>query len=75
MLTAYDYNQAMLADYANIDCILVGDSCANVIMGLKNTNGITMNQMIHHCQSVARGVNHAYLIADMPFGTYLSKDG
>ena len=70
-----DSSQALLADYAQIDTVLVGDSCANVMMGLKNTNQITLDAIIHHTQSVSRSLNRAYLIADMPFGTYLTTNG
>eukprot|EP01084_Bolivina_argentea_P086023 155497_1 len=74
MITCYDTSQAVLADLANIDTVLVGDSCANVMMGLKNTNQITLDAIIHHTQSVARGINRAYVIGDMPFGTYLTTN-
>ena len=75
MITCYDTSQAILADKANIDTVLVGDSCANVMMGLKNTNQITLNAIIHHTKAVEKGINRAYLIADMPFGTYLTTNG
>eukprot|EP01083_Nonionella_stella_P262470 892481_1 len=74
MITCYDASQALLADSANIDTVLVGDSCANVMMGLHNTNQITMDAMIHHTQSVVRGITRAYVIADMPFATYLTPN-
>ena len=76
MITCYDTSQAVLADISCIDTVLVGDSCANVMMGLKNTNQISIDAIIHHTQSVSRGLNRAYLIADMPFGSYLTvSDG
>ena len=74
MITAYDYNQAVLADSANIDTILVGDSCANVMMGLQNTNQITLDAIIHHSKAVTRGAKRSYVIGDMPFGSYLTTD-
>eukprot|EP00484_Ammonia_sp_Unknown_P019122 CAMPEP_0197032334 /NCGR_PEP_ID=MMETSP1384-20130603/11037_1 /TAXON_ID=29189 /ORGANISM="Ammonia sp." /LENGTH=649 /DNA_ID=CAMNT_0042461977 /DNA_START=348 /DNA_END=2297 /DNA_ORIENTATION=+ len=72
MITCYDTSQALLADLANIDTVLVGDSCANVMMGLPNTNQITLDAIIHHTRAVSRGLQRAYLIGDMPFGTYLT---
>lgn len=70
MLTAYDYTMARLIDRAGVDMILVGDSAANVMAGHKTTLPITLDQMIYHGASVARGVEHAMVIVDMPFGTY-----
>merc|ERR1719242_1353007 len=74
MMTCYDASQAALADLAQIDTVLVGDSCANVMMGLKNTNQITMDAMVHHIECVSRGLHRGYLIGDMPFGSYLTPE-
>lgn len=75
MLTAYDFTTASVLDAAGIDCILVGDSAANVMAGYDTTIPITLSQMIYHASSVARGVKHALVICDMPFGSYqLSRD-
>lgn len=70
MLTAYDFSMATLIDEAGIDVILVGDSAANVMAGHETTLPITLDQMIYHTQCVSRGVKHALLVADLPFGTY-----
>ncbi len=70
MLTAYDYTMAKLIDMAGIDMILVGDSASNVMAGHKTTLPITIEQMIYHASSVVRAVNHAYVVVDMPFGSY-----
>ncbi|MCK5054529.1 MAG: 3-methyl-2-oxobutanoate hydroxymethyltransferase, partial [Anaerolineales bacterium] len=67
MLTAYDYGTAAVIDRAQIDSILVGDSLGMVVLGYENTLPVTMDDMIHHCKAVSRGVNYALLIGDMPF--------
>ncbi len=70
MLTGYDYSFARLLDKAGIDVILVGDSASNVMAGYKTTLPITLDQMIYHGCSVVRGIKRAFVVVDMPFGTY-----
>src|ERR1700691_6272732 len=69
-LTAYDYATARLVDDAGIEMILVGDSLAQTILGYENTLSVTMDEMLHHLKAVRRGVKHALLLADMPYGSY-----
>jgi 3-methyl-2-oxobutanoate hydroxymethyltransferase len=69
-LTAYDYATARLVDEAGIEMILVGDSLAQAILGYENTLSVTMDEMLHHVKAVRRGVKHALLLADMPYGSY-----
>ena len=69
-LTAYDYTTASIIDAGGVDTILVGDSASNVADGNMTTLPITIDQMIYHARSVARAVNHALVICDMPFGSY-----
>jgi len=69
-LTAYDYATARLVDEAAIDVILVGDSLAQTMLGYENTLTVTVDEMLHHMRAVRRGVKHAFLIADMPFGSF-----
>jgi 3-methyl-2-oxobutanoate hydroxymethyltransferase len=69
-LTAYDYITARILDEVGIDIVLVGDSAANVFAGEKTTLPITMEEMLYHTRVVARGVNNALVIADMPFLSY-----
>jgi 3-methyl-2-oxobutanoate hydroxymethyltransferase len=69
-LTAYDYPAARLLDEAGIDIVLVGDSLAMTVLGCENTLSVTVDEMLHHVRAVRRGVKHALLIADMPFGSY-----
>ena len=70
MLTAYDYLMATQMDECGIDVILVGDSVANVLLGYKSTIPVTMEEMIHHCKAVSRGVKRAMVVGDMPFMSY-----
>ncbi len=69
-LTAYDYATARLVDEAGIEIILVGDSLAQAMLGYENTLSVTMDEMMHHVKAVRRGVKHALLLADMPYGSY-----
>jgi len=69
-LTAYDYSAARLVDEAGIDMVLVGDSLAQTMLGYENTLSVTMDEMLHHVKAVRRGVKHALLVADMPYGSY-----
>ena len=69
-LTAYDFLTARVLDESGIDVILVGDSAANVFAGYKTTLPLTMEEMLYHTRSVARGVKHALLVSDMPFLSY-----
>ncbi len=70
MLTAYDYSLAKIVDEAGIDMILVGDSASNVMAGHETTLPITLDQMIYHAQSVVRAVKKAFVVVDLPFGSY-----
>lgn len=70
MLTAYDYSMAKIVDAAGIDIILVGDSASNVMAGHETTLPITMDQMIYHASSVVRAVKRAFIVVDIPFGSY-----
>jgi 3-methyl-2-oxobutanoate hydroxymethyltransferase len=70
MLTAYDYPLALLIDRAGIDMILVGDSVANVVLGLESTTQVGMHEMIHHAKAVRRAVKYSLVIGDMPYESY-----
>lgn len=69
MLTAYDYSMAKIIDLAGIDCVLVGDSASNTMVGNTTTLPMTLDQMIYHARSVVNGVKRALVLVDMPFGT------
>jgi len=70
MVSTYDYLSAKLCDEAGIDSILVGDSLGMVFKGEENTLGVTLEEMIYHTKAVRRGAKRAFVIADMPFGSY-----
>ena len=70
LVTAYDYPQARIADGADVDCILVGDSLGMTTLGYKTTIPVTMDDMIRHSEAVARGAKKAFLIGDMPYMSY-----
>jgi 3-methyl-2-oxobutanoate hydroxymethyltransferase len=70
VVTAYDVAFARLAERAGIDVVLVGDSLGMVMQGLPNTLPVTLDEMIYHCRMVARGVERAHVVADMPFLSY-----
>lgn len=69
-LTAYDYPTARIVDEAGIDVILVGDSLGMAVLGYDTTLPVTMDEMLHHTRAVARGIQRAFLVGDMPFGSY-----
>ena len=70
MLTCYDASFARLLDAAGVDCVLVGDSLGMVVQGLDSTLPVTVAEVAYHTRCVARGLSAAWLIADMPFGSY-----
>ena len=74
LVTAYDYPQSLIADKAGVDAILVGDSAGMTTHGYKTTIPVTMDEMINHCEAVARGSNNAFLIGDMPYMSYQPSD-
>lgn len=74
MMTAYDYPSARLADQAGLDIILVGDSLGMVVLGYETTVPVTVEEMLHHCRAVARGARRAFLVGDMPLGSYEASD-
>jgi len=69
-ITAYDFPAARLVDEAGIDVVLVGDSLGMVVLGYENTLPVTMEEMLHHTRAVARALRRAFLVADMPYGSY-----
>ncbi|HEX8521286.1 MAG TPA: 3-methyl-2-oxobutanoate hydroxymethyltransferase [Tepidisphaeraceae bacterium] len=70
MLTCYDYTTARLMQEAGVPALLVGDSAANVILGHETTLPVTLPFMIEIAAAVRRGAPKAFVVADMPFGSY-----
>ncbi|MFH2124738.1 MAG: 3-methyl-2-oxobutanoate hydroxymethyltransferase [Pseudomonadota bacterium] len=73
MLTAYDASMAALLAGCDVDVLLVGDSLGMVVLGYDSTVPVTMDEMIHHAAAVRRGAPGAFVIGDMPFGSYQSS--
>ncbi len=70
MITAYDYPSAKQVEEANVDCILVGDSLGNTVLGYSSTTQVTLDDMIHHAKAVRRGAKNTFVAVDMPFMSY-----
>jgi 3-methyl-2-oxobutanoate hydroxymethyltransferase len=73
-LTAYDASYAALVDAAGTDLVLVGDSLGMVIQGHDTTVPVTVDNIVYHSRAVAKGLRHAFLVADMPFMSYANPD-
>jgi 3-methyl-2-oxobutanoate hydroxymethyltransferase len=74
MLTAYDFTFAKIIDAAGIDIILVGDSLSNVYQGNETTLPVTIEEIIYHAKAVVKGTKNAFVVVDMPFGSYQVND-
>ena len=70
MLTCYDAGFAKLLDAAGVDVMLVGDSLGMVLQGHDSTIPVSLDAMAYHVECVARGNRHAWVIGDLPFGSY-----
>jgi 3-methyl-2-oxobutanoate hydroxymethyltransferase len=70
MLTCYDAAFARVLDDAGVDVLLVGDSVGMVVQGCETTLPVSMDAMVYHTRCVARGNRYAWIIADLPFGSY-----
>jgi len=70
MLTCYDTTFARVLDDAGVDCVLIGDSLGMVLQGHASTVPVTLDEMAYHTRCVARGTRNAWVIGDLPFGSY-----
>jgi 3-methyl-2-oxobutanoate hydroxymethyltransferase len=69
-LTSYDMLTASIFDEAGIDFLLVGDSAGNNVLGYETTLPVTVDELIPLARAVAGAVKRAFVVADMPFGSY-----
>ena len=70
VLTCYDASFAALLEAQGVDVLLVGDSLGMVLQGHETTLPVTLDDMVYHTACVARGAKQAFIVADMPFGTF-----
>jgi 3-methyl-2-oxobutanoate hydroxymethyltransferase len=70
MLTCYDYPTATIEDEAGIDVVLVGDSVGTNVLGYASETEVTMDDILHHLKAVRRGIQRAYVLADLPYQSY-----
>ena len=74
MITAYDYPSAQVAQAANVDIVLVGDSGAMTVLGYSSTVPVSTDEMLMLASAVRRGLKTPLLIGDLPFGSYEASD-
>jgi len=70
VLTCYDFPTARILDRCGVDILLVGDSLGNVVLGYESTIPVGLDEMIHHAKAVMRAHPRAFVVVDMPFGTF-----
>src|SRR5690242_9187836 len=70
MLTCYDASFAAVLEEAGVDSLLIGDSLGNVLQGHESTLPVTLRDIIYHTECVARGSKRAFIVGDMPFGSF-----
>ncbi|MDB5864883.1 MAG: 3-methyl-2-oxobutanoate hydroxymethyltransferase [Betaproteobacteria bacterium] len=69
-LTCYDASFAAVLEAAGVETLLIGDSLGNVLQGHESTLPVTLRDIVYHTACVARGAKRAFIIGDMPFGTF-----
>jgi len=69
MVTAYDFVSGRVAERAGVDIVLVGDSGAQVVLGLPDTTSVTLDEMLMLAKAVRRAVQTPLVLCDLPFGS------
>ncbi|MCK9614873.1 MAG: 3-methyl-2-oxobutanoate hydroxymethyltransferase [Candidatus Omnitrophica bacterium] len=70
MLTCYDYSFAKALDATDLDIVLIGDSLANVVLGLEDVKKVSINEMLNHTKAVTGAITRSLVVADMPYASY-----
>ena len=70
LVTCYDYPSASLIDDVGIPGVLIGDSLGTTVLGYDSTVPVTLDEIVHHTRPVVRGTERAFVVADLPFGSY-----
>ena len=73
-LTCYDASFALIEDRAGVDVVLVGDSLGMVVHGRTTTTAVTVDDIVYHCKAVKDHFERAFLVADMPFLSFATRD-
>src|SRR5436309_509765 len=74
MVTAYDFPSAQVAQAAEVDMVLVGDSAAMTVLGYPTTVPVTVDELVMLGAAVRRGLRTPFLVCDLPFGSYEASD-
>jgi 3-methyl-2-oxobutanoate hydroxymethyltransferase len=74
MVTAYDYPSAQVAEEAQVDVVLVGDTAAMTVLGYDSTVPVSMDEMIMLASAVRRGAHTPLVVGDLPFGSYQASN-
>ena len=74
MLTSYDFPTALLLDRCGIDVQLIGDSVGTNMLGYADVSMVTVADIVHHLKAVSRGAKSSFVLGDMPFGSFKTKE-
>jgi 3-methyl-2-oxobutanoate hydroxymethyltransferase len=74
MLTAYDFPTAAIEDQCGVDVQLIGDSVGTNVLGYADVSEVTVEDIAHHVRAVARGARRSFVLADMPYHSFASKE-
>jgi 3-methyl-2-oxobutanoate hydroxymethyltransferase len=74
MVTAYDYPSALIAEEAQVDVVLVGDTAAMTVLGYDSTVPVSMDEMVMLASAVRRGARTPLVVGDLPFGSYQASN-